>query len=149
MPNYLLYNGVNTKAVTVINAAGLHGFATRGSLETSLNEVGWLRGDAVDVVTPISCRLLITAATESAALTELRAIATFAENAEYLRRTDQAAWRALHGSGLSLQSFDPNLKESASSDTWEGEITLMPLFSLWTETQVRTLAGYDAASKSP
>jgi hypothetical protein len=147
--NFTLYEGVNTKAITVLDATGLHGFHTRGELETSPNEVAWLRGDDVDVVQPITCTVLINAATEAAAVTEFRSLIAFAKTAEYIRRTGQSSWRALHGSGLSLLDFDPNVADGAGADTWVATLTLLPLFALFTTTQTRTQAGYDAAVKHP
>jgi ABC-type uncharacterized transport system YnjBCD permease subunit len=144
--NFTLYNGVDTHDLTVLDATGLHGFHTRGDLETSPNEVTWLRGDDTDVVQPITCALLINAATEAAAVTEFRSIIAFAKNAEYIRRTDQSSWRALHGSGLSLLAFDPNVAEGAGADTWVASLTMMPLYALWTVEQIRTLADYQAAA---
>lgn len=144
LANYQLVNGVNTFDLVVTNAAALHGFTTRGQLRTSPQEIAWFQGDGVDVVTPISCELLIHAATEAAARAELKSIAAFAEDAEYIRRASQSSWRALHGSGLSLLSFTPEVMQGATSRTWTGTLTLLPLFALFTSAQVRTDAAYAA-----
>jgi hypothetical protein len=144
--NYQLVNGANTHDLTVLDATGLHGFQTRGELETSPNEVAYLRGDDVDVVQPITCQVLINGATEAAAVTEFRSLIAFAKNAEYIRRTDQSSWRALHGSGLSLLDFDPNVAEGAGADTWVASLTLLPKFALWTFDQINTLSAYETAA---
>lgn len=153
MSNYQLVNGVDTLAVTVLDASGLHGFETRGSLETSPSEVAYLRGDGVDVVQPITATVLIEATTEKAARAKLRAVVAFAATAEYVRRVGQNSWRALHGSGLSLLSFDPEVIEGGTSGQWAGQIALLPIFALWTQSETRTQAGYqaevDAESVSP